>query len=122
MESYKRILIADDDVVLVQALTYHLSHKGYIADGVYDGEKALELLSARHYDLFILDMIMPYFSGMELLFEVKKMNSTLPVIIISTLEQKELIDSTFETGTNAFLVKPVNLDLLISRVEELLEC
>jgi len=114
----KEIFIADDDQVFLQAIEARLTQAGYLVNSALDGQIALVKLRTKKYDLLLLDIMMPYYSGVEILSEIKALYPDVPVIIISALEAQELIFTAFEIGANEFILKPVNLDELLLRIEK----
>lgn len=111
-----RILVVDDDPVMVKALSTRLSKDGYDVVSTTDPTEALENLKQDQFDLIISDIIMPYMSGIELVTEIKKYGGETPIILISALDQKELILTAFEMGAKDFVVKPINMDELSLRI------
>jgi len=111
-----KILVVDDDPVIVKALSSRLQKDGYAITSTTDPKQALEYLQKDNFDLIISDIIMPYMSGIELLTEIKKYSGSTPIILISALDQKELILTAFELGAKDFVVKPINMDELSLRI------
>lgn len=111
-----KILVVDDDPVIVKALSSRLSKDGYTVVSTTDPTEALEKLQEEEFDLIISDIIMPYMSGIELVTEIKKHGGETPIILISALDQKELILTAFEMGAKDFVVKPINMDELSLRI------
>ncbi len=110
------VLVVDDDPVIVKALEIRLQKEGFEVKATLDPKTALECLEENEYDLIISDIVMPYLSGIELLSEIKRASPHTPIILISALDQKELILTAFELGAQDFVVKPINLDELLLRI------
>ncbi len=113
-----KILVVDDDPVMVRALDSRLAGEGHVVFATLDPNEALEELKKEdsNFDLIISDIVMPYISGIELLSEIKIASPLTPIILISALDQKELILTAFELGAQDFVVKPLNLDELLLRI------
>jgi len=111
-----KILVVDDDPVIIKALEVRLNREGYETTATVNPEKAVAALAQEKFDLIISDIIMPYLSGIELLTQIKASSPTTPIILISALDQKELILTAFELGAQDFVVKPINLDELLLRI------
>ena len=114
-----KILVVDDDPVILKALEIRLTKEGYEVITTLNPNKALEILKDEdegQFDLIISDIVMPYISGIELLSEIKVASPLTPIILISALDQKELILTAFELGAQDFVVKPLNLDELLLRI------
>jgi len=111
-----KILVVDDDPVIVKALEMRLNKEGHETTATLDPAKAVTALAEEQFDLIISDIIMPYLSGIELLTQIKSKSPHTPIILISALDQKELILTAFELGAQDFVVKPINLDELLLRI------
>ena len=78
-----RILLAEDEKELSNALTMILKHNNYSVDAVYNGEDALHYLDAENYDAAILDVMMPKMDGITVLRQVRAQGNTVPVLILT---------------------------------------
>ncbi|MGB5273973.1 MAG: response regulator transcription factor [Flavobacteriaceae bacterium] len=117
MERQKTILFADDDELLAALLTFRLQKGGYTVIWCRDGREVKAQLAKSMPDMIISDIMMPYFSGIELLDYVRKeLGSATPVIIISSAGNEENVMSAFELGANDFISKPVSPAELLIRV------
>ncbi len=114
----KRIIVVDDDVIMLQAIKNRLAKDGYKVFATTDAQDALDTLQDEDFDLIISDIMMPYVSGIELLSAIKQANKKIPIIIISALDQQEVILTAFEEGAEDFVKKPINLDELLLRVSK----
>ncbi|WBU91048.1 response regulator [Cellulophaga lytica] len=118
----KRLLLAEDDELLSSLLKYRLTKSGYIVDVVINGKQVKEYLVENTPDLIISDIMMPYMSGIELIDYVRNtLNSSLPIIIISSAGNEENVLNAFEMGANDFLSKPVSPPELLIRVARVLK-
>ena len=115
-----RILIAEDDAALSEALRFTLSQAGYAVDHVGHGLAADEALKGDCFSLLILDLGLPKLDGLEVLRRLRKRNTTLPVLILSGREQPEEKVAGLDLGADDYLVKPFSLNELQARVRALL--
>ena len=117
MKSEKRLLLAEDDELLASLLKYSLEKAGYTVDLVYDGKQVKNSLADAMPDIIVSDIMMPYFSGIELIDYVRnELKSSVPIIIISSAGNEENVLSAFELGANDFIAKPVSPSELLVRV------
>ena len=115
-----RILIAEDDVGLTEALCFSLTQAGYAVDQVVNGGAADEALKSDGFGLLILDLGLPKLDGFEVLRRLRKRNTALPVLILSGREQPEAKVTGLDLGADDYLVKPFSLNELQARVRALL--
>lgn len=115
-----RILIAEDDAALSEALRFSLTQAGYAIDHVANGVAADEALKSEGFGLLILDLGLPKLDGFEVLKRLRKHNVTLPVLILSGREQPEDKVIGLDLGADDYLVKPFSLSELQARVRALL--
>ncbi|WP_373518370.1 response regulator transcription factor [Pricia sp.] len=113
----KKLLLAEDDQLLASLLTFRLQKGGYEVQHSADGKQVKEYLSQNTPDIIVSDIMMPYFSGMELIAYVRKeLKSQVPIIIISSAGNEENVLNAFELGANDFISKPVSPSELLVRV------
>jgi len=118
----KKILSADDDPVVQQFVSAILNENGYEVYTATDGEQAVERARAVLPDLMILDLIMPYRDGYDVLRLLKEAPETrsIPVIILSAKSKEEDIIRGLEGGADDFIIKPFNALELVARVRKVL--
>ncbi|UCD61306.1 MAG: response regulator [Flavobacteriaceae bacterium] len=113
----KNLLLAEDDELLASLLDYRLQKGGYNVHWASDGRDVKEYLKLATPDIIVSDIMMPYFSGIELIDYVRnELNSKIPIIIISSAGNEENVLSAFELGANDFISKPVSPSELLVRV------
>lgn len=113
----KKLLLAEDDPLLASLLKYRLERDGYEVMLEYDGRSVKENLEESIPDLVVSDIMMPYFSGIELVDHLRNhLKSDVPIILISAASNDENIVSAFEMGANDFISKPVSPSELLVRV------
>ena len=115
-----RILVAEDDRDLNGTLVSVLLREGYEAEGVPDGEKALEALSEKKFDLLIADIMMPVMDGFALAERVRETDKQLPVLFLTALDDKASKQRGYRLGIDDYVAKPFDMDLLMLRVGALL--
>ena len=113
-----RLLLVDDDQLARDLMSLRLQRMGYEITVADDGSQALEILKVQNIDLVLLDMMMPGLSGYEVLSEIRKSFSllSLPVIMVTAHDEQEHIIKALETGANDYLVKPVNMEIALARI------
>ncbi len=103
----KRILIVEDDSFVMDIYQTKLSQSGYDAVGADNGLEALKKMKEGTFDLVLLDIIMPYMDGLEVLKKIKEdeKNKNLPIILLTNLSQKEEVDKGLGLGASDYLIK-----------------
>lgn len=114
------ILIVEDDKELRNLFGTVLSDKGYIPHFAENGLEALDVLDNQHIDLMISDVMMPEMDGYELTSELRSAGFSLPILMITAKEKLADKRDGFLAGTDDYMIKPVNLQEMIWRVEALL--
>ncbi|MBW2146793.1 MAG: response regulator [Deltaproteobacteria bacterium] len=119
----KKILVVDDDDLVLIALTELLKPKDYEVTTALNGPEALGLLSRERFDLIILDIIMPEMSGLEVCRKVRDMEDyrDVPIIMLTAKSADEDREQGMEAGANLFLSKPISPQRLIQLVDEAVE-
>ena len=118
----KKLLLAEDDELLAALLNFRLQKGGYEVSLSTNGREVKEYLSETMPDIIVSDIMMPYFSGIELVEYVRNViKSNVPIIIISSAGNEENVLNAFELGANDFLSKPVSPSELLVRVERQLK-
>ena len=113
-----KLMLAEDDELLAALLSFRLKKAGYEVIQCSDGKEMKEQLNLALPDVIVSDIMMPYFSGIELVDYVRKdLASNIPIIIISSAGNEENVLSAFELGANDFLSKPVNPSELLVRLK-----
>jgi len=113
-----KILIIEDDIQLNTTISNYLLLKEYEVKSVFDGKKALSLIS-NEFDMFIIDINIPEVNGIELLRYIRKINSNIPVIMITASLELENFQDSFKYGCNEYIKKPFYLEELEIRIEKL---
>lgn len=115
-----KILIAEDDRELRQLFTRVLARDGYTVRGVSNGKEALDALGSEYYDLIISDIMMPVMDGYELVNTLRESGSTTPVLMITARDAFDDMRRGFLSGTDDYMIKPINVNEMTLRVGALL--
>ena len=119
-EIKNRILLAEDDENLGSLLQEYLQAKNYEADWVTNGEKAFRHFEQFHYDLCLLDVMMPVKDGFTLASEIRILNSEIPIIFLTAKSMKEDVLKGFSLGADDYITKPFSMEELLFRIEAIL--
>jgi len=111
----KRILIAEDEKPLSNALSLKLTNEGFTIDVAADGLIVKEFISKNDYDLLLMDIMMPNLNGFSLLEDFKNEGIEIPVVVLSNLGQKSDKERVFELGAVEYFIKS---EVKISEVVE----
>ena len=114
-----KILVVDDEKLLVKGIKFNLESEGYQVECAYDGVEAVELARNGTYDLIILDLMMPKLNGLDSCMRIREF-STVPIIMLTA--RSEDMDKVigFECGADDYITKPFNILELKARVRALL--
>ncbi len=115
-----KILIAEDDRELRQLFSHVLMKNGYTVRGVSNGREALDALDKEYYDLIISDIMMPEIDGYELVRQLRGVGNNTPVLMITAKSTFDDMRLGFLSGTDDYMVKPVNVNEMVLRVGALL--
>lgn len=115
-----KILIAEDDRELRQLFQHVLTKNGYDAVGVSNGEEALAAMDTSYYDLIISDIMMPKLDGYELVRSLREAGNSIPVLMITAKDAFDDMRLGFVSGSDDYMVKPVNVNEMVLRVSALL--
>ena len=115
-----KILIAEDDQELRQLFSHVLIKNGYAVKGVSDGQKALEALEEDYYDLIISDIMMPNVDGYSLVQQLRQSGNNTPIMMITAKDAFDDMRLGFLSGSDEYMVKPVNVNEMVLRVGALL--
>ncbi|VAW18951.1 Transcriptional regulatory protein rprY [hydrothermal vent metagenome] len=120
MERNVKLLLAEDDENLGLLLKEYLFVKGYDADLYPDGELAYKGFMKNHYDICILDIMMPKKDGFSLAKDIHMVNADMPIIFLTAKNLKEDVIEGFKLGADDYITKPFSMEELIFRVEAIL--
>ena len=114
-----KILVVDDEKLLVKGIRFNLENEGFQVEVAYDGATAVELARTGSFDLIILDLMMPVLSGTEACMKIREF-SDVPVIMLTARSEDEDKLMGFACGADDYVTKPFNIREVIARVRALL--
>jgi DNA-binding response OmpR family regulator len=107
-----RILVVDDEVEVVRLLKDFLTSKGYEVDTALNGAEALARVKEMKPDIVLLDIMMPGMGGIDALKEIKRIDPTIAVIMVTAVVDEELANRAVKLGAFDYITKPINIDYL----------
>ena len=114
-----KILVVDDEQVLVKGIKFNLEHEGYQVEVGYDGEEAVERAREGSFDLILLDLMMPKIDGLQACMRIREF-SNVPIIMLTAKGEDTDKILGFEYGADDYITKPFNLLELKARIRALL--
>jgi DNA-binding response OmpR family regulator len=119
----KKILIIEDDKALCTVLKTKLEQKGCSVELAHDGKEGLHKVDSDHFDIILLDLLMPQMDGFTFLSELKNKKITTPVIVTTNLSQDEDRSKALALGAKDFFIKAdISLDDIQKRMLEVMHC
>ena len=115
-----KIIIAEDDSELRQMFSQVLTRNGFFVKGFSDGKSALEEIEKGEYDLVISDIMMPEMDGYTLARELREKGSKIPILMITAKDAFNDMYMGFHSGTDDYMVKPININEMVLRVNALI--
>ena len=114
-----KILVVDDEKLMVKGLKFNLENEGYQVECAYDGAAAVELAREGKFDLIILDLMMPEIDGLEACIRIREF-SNVPIIMLTARSEDTDKIIGFECGADDYITKPFNLLELKARIRAML--
>lgn len=115
-----KILIVEDNEITANVLAQELTTHNYTVETITDGQKGLELAQAFHYDLLLLDIILPNLDGISICRQLRANGLQMPILLLSAKESSTDQVMGLEAGADDYVVKPYELNELIARIQALL--
>ncbi len=115
----KKILIVDDEPLIVKGLKFSLEQDGYAVDAAYDGEEALEKIGAHEYDMILLDVMLPKVDGMQVCQQVRQ-SSDVPIIMLTAKGEDMNKILGLEYGADDYMTKPFNILEVKARIKTIM--
>ena len=115
-----RILVVDDERLLVKGIKFNLESEGYQVDGAYTGTQALDLFAERRYDLVVLDLMLPEVDGLTVCRRIRE-SSNVPIIMVTAKSESSDKLLGFEYGADDYVTKPFDILELKARVRAILK-
>ncbi len=117
----KKILVAEDNKLILETIYHKLVRDGYDVVKVLDGKECLKYLEENEVDLLITDLYMPYINGNEVISIVRNdWKNKVPILVLSADGAEETVLKAFDLGADDYVVKPFSLSELTIRVRKLL--
>lgn len=120
-DSSLRILLLEDNFTLSTIIQEFLEEHGYTVLCAYDGNKAIDLGYEKEFDLFLLDVKVPFCSGFDVLRELRKNRKNAPAIFITSLNSIDDLSNAYDAGCDDYLKKPFELKELELRIKALIK-
>lgn len=114
----KNILITEDDEKMRMGLVEILKEEGYNVDSAENGQKGLEMINEKDYDVVLVDLIMPVMGGLELLRNIKQVKPWISVIIITAFGTVENAVEAIKAGASDYITKPFKIDEVQSKIKK----
>ena len=114
-----RVLVVDDEKLLVKGIKFNLENEGYTVDGAYDGSTALVMFRENSYDLIILDLMLPVLDGLTVCRKIRE-TSNVPVIMLTAKSEGSDKLIGFEYGADDYITKPFDILELKARIRVIL--
>jgi DNA-binding response regulator resD len=114
------ILVVEDNLDLRELFVTTINNAGYRAFGATDGLDALNLMDNTHIDLIVADIMMPKMSGYELTKELRSLGNSIPILMVTAKDDYDSLQNGFSFGADDYMIKPVNVNELLLRIQALL--
>ena len=115
-----KLLLAEDEPAMAEAVTDILEYHRYQVDAVYDGKEALDYIHAGDYDGIIMDIMMPGMTGLQVLTQIRKEGYRTPVLLLTAKSQIEDRIEGLDAGADDYLPKPFAMGELLARIRAML--
>ena len=112
-----KILIAEDDLLILKTLQLCLKKDGVEIIACMDGLDAMEKIKDNSPDIIIVDIMLPYFSGLEIVAKIKQNPEAVPIIVISAMGQQSIVEEAIRLGADEYISKPFNINTLNTLIE-----
>lgn len=119
--SATKILVCENNALIFKAMKAALKNESYTLHWASDGRQALELLKKEPFDLVLTEILLPFFSGLELIQNLRsKQRMSIPILVLSVINTSTTIDLALQLGANEFMPKPFAPESLKSRIAQML--
>jgi len=117
-----RILICEDNTLALRTLSIVLERAGFVAETADDGNKALDYLQKNSYDLIIVDIHLPFHSGLEVIRHLRTdLKKDTPVIVLSAFSDPQVQKQAGEMGISGYVLKPFNPTDMVNSIKSILK-
>ena len=115
----KRVLVVDDEKLIVKGIRFSLEQDGMEVDCAYDGEEALEMAKKKEYDIILLDIMLPKLTGLEVCQQIREF-STVPVVMLTAKGDDMDKILGLEYGADDYITKPFNILEVKARIKAIM--
>ncbi len=115
-----KILVVEDEIDLNNVIVKHFKKDGYSVDSAFNGEEAMDFTAVAHYDLIVLDIMMPVMDGLTFLQKSRAAKLATPVLILTAKDEVDDVVKGLDAGADDYLVKPFNFKELLARARTLI--
>lgn len=117
------VLVVDDEIDIVEFVSYNLKREGFEVLTAYNGRSAVEMAKSHHPDLILLDVMMPEMDGIEVCDQIRKMPEISNTLIAMLTARAEVYSQIagFDAGADDYIIKPIKPKLLVSRIKALIK-
>ena len=118
-----KILIIEDDKIMLKALSIILSKAGYKVIVASNGKEGFEQINKAKYDMILMDLMMPYYNGLEIVGKIRSdfTKNHIPIIVISIIGNEETIADAYRSGANDYIRKPIIANDLLVKIKKLFD-
>ncbi len=116
-----KILWVDDEIELLKPHILFLKNKNYIVETANNGNEAIEFVKKQNFDVILLDENMPGMSGLETLNEIKNLNTSIPIVMITKNEEEYIMDEAIGSKITDYLIKPVNPRQILLSIKKIVD-
>jgi DNA-binding response OmpR family regulator len=115
-----KILIAEDEPMILKTLSLYLVRAGFTVVTAPDGKAAMDMFEFEQPDMVVTDLMMPFANGMELISYIRNtQHSKIPIVVVSTVGLENSVISALKLGADDYVVKPLRLNEVVARVHRL---
>ncbi|MCL2353217.1 MAG: response regulator transcription factor [Defluviitaleaceae bacterium] len=115
-----KILVVDDDKNIRRLIEAFLIDAGFEVILAKDGKEALDIMDTKHFDMAIVDIMMPYIDGYELVEDIRYLSESIPILMMTAKDAFEDKKRAFASGADDYMTKPIDLDEMLLRIGALL--
>ncbi len=115
----KKLLIVEQEAVILEILNHCFTANGWVTAGCSDGKQAMELMNSFQPDLLLTNILIPFYSGIELLQAARTKPNPIEVVILALLIDDAVKKQCYEIGAAAYLTKPFDLEILLQELNEI---
>ncbi len=121
LDKKPRVLLAEDDVSFGKILKDYLTLNGFEVVHTKDGVDGWNTFRHHHFDICVLDIMMPKRDGLELADQIRKENKTVPIFFLTSKARKDDMVQGYNTGADDYIIKPVDADILLHKIKAILK-